>query len=298
MKDVSPEDLQKRLPLVARQSPNQRTEVVVESFGDATAHFGGKHLSIIAGPCAIEGKEQIQEIAERVKDIGANMLRGGAFKPLTFPYPAQFNYPDLEAQPEIAEEKLKLLADAGKMHSLPVVTEVLHVRNVPLVAKYANMLQIGARNMQNIELLTAVGKMKNPVLLKRHPGMGLRDFLGAAEWIAAYGNRNIVLCERGISAPHTHSPNSRFLPDIAAIAYLKKFSHLPVIFDPSHSTFNRDVVAPMARAAVAAGADGILIDVHPTPEKAAIDPLQALNYHDFRQLVDELRAIANALGRS
>ncbi len=187
--------------------------------------------------------------------------------------------------------------DAGKEYGLPIVTEVMDTKLVGKVSEYTDILQIGARNMQNFPLLEEVGKTKKPVLLKRHPGTSLRDLLGAAEWIMAQDNSNVILCERGISAPHTHNQNARFLPDIAAISYLKGLTHLPVIYDPSHSTFNRDMVSPMAKAAVAAGADGILIDVHPYPEKAAVDPLQALNYKSFEILISELKKVADAVGR-
>ena len=170
-------------------------------------------------------------------------------------------------------------------------------RLVDLVADYADILQIGARNMQNFPLLNEVARVQKPVLLKRHFGCSLRDWLGAAEYLLYGGNPNVILCERGIAAPHTHHPNSRSIVDMQAVPAVHEFTHLPIIVDPSHSTFRREYVAPIARASVAAGADGIILDVHPTPEKAAVDPLQALNYEAFGVLMEELRGIAKAIGR-
>ena len=288
MKDVSNNDVEKNIPLVARKSPEQRT-IVDLPYG---VGVGGDRITVIAGPCAVESLEQIMDVALNVKKAGADALRGGIYKPLTFPYVKNFKYPDL------GEKGYQYLSDTGNKHALPTVSEVGSKEDIQLVSKYVNVLQIGARNMQNFPLLEAIGKTEKPILLKRHPGMSLRDWLGAAEWIAYGGNLNIILCERGISAPHTHNPNSRFLPDIAAIHYAKRHSHLPVIFDSSHSTFDREAVSYMAKAAIAAGADGIIIDVHPEPEKAAVDPLQALNYESFGKLVDELRGIAKAIGRT
>lgn len=283
MKDVTQEDLEKRILLASKKPGREKTEVKV---GNCT--IGGKKVAVIAGPCAVESREQIFDIAKNVKDAGAVMLRGGVYKPLTFP--------DMWESP--GEEGLKWLYNAGKEYGLPVVTEVMDPRLVGLVAKYADALQIGARNMQNFPLLKEVAMTGKPVLLKRHPGMSLRDLLGSAEWILKYGGHyNVALCERGISAPHTHNPNSRFLPDIAAIPYIKRFTHLPVVFDPSHSTFDREMVKSMALAAVAAGADGIIVDVHPVPEKAAVDNLQALDYEAFELLMADLKYTAKAAWR-
>ena len=170
-------------------------------------------------------------------------------------------------------------------------------RLVDLVSEYADILQIGARNMQNFPLLNEVARVKKPVLLKRHFGCSLRDWLGAAEYILHGGNPDVILCERGIAAPHTHQPTSRFIVDLQAVPAVHEFTHLPIIVDPSHSTFRRKYVAPIARASVAAGADGIILDVHPTPEKAAVDPLQALNYEAFGELMTEIQGIAGVIGR-
>jgi 3-deoxy-7-phosphoheptulonate synthase len=286
MKDISESDLKDRLPLVAKRAEDHRSVVEVGSTS-----VGGNRLAMIAGPCAVESREQVLDIARNVKRLGATMLRGGAFKPLTFPYRTASAF-------ELKEPGLEFLAEAGKEAGLPVVTEVVDVRLVDQVARYADVLQVGARNMQNFPLLEEVGQAGKPVLLKRHFGCSLRDWLGAAEYILYGGNPHVILCERGVAAPHTHEPTSRFIVDIQVVPAVREYSHLPVIVDPSHSTFKRRYVAPVARAAIAAGADGIIIDVHPEPEKAAVDPLQALNYEAFGQLMIELRGIAAVLGRT
>ena len=198
---------------------------------------------------------------------------------------------------ELGEEGLSYLREAGDRAGLAVVTEVLDVRLVERVARYADMLQIGARNMQNFPLLEAVAKAGKPVLLKRHFGASLRDWLGAAEYLLYHGNPAVVLCERGIVAPHTHAPTSRFIVDLQAVVAVQEYTHLPVIVDPSHATFRRRYVVPVARAALAIGADGLLLDVHPRPEEAAVDPLQALSYDAFEGLMKQLEAMAPVVGR-
>lgn len=285
MKDVTENDLLNNFPLAAKQSPDHRSQVRV-----GNAIFGGDQFVVIAGPCAIENREQVLDIAKNVKQSGAKIMRGGAFKPLTFPYRNEKMF-------ELKEEGLKFLSEAGKAVGLPVVTEVMDTRDVEMVCKYADMLQLGARNMQNFPLLAEAGRSGKPVLLKRHFGCSLRDWLGAAEYILHEGNPNVVLCERGITAPHTHEPTSRFIVDIQVIPAVREYSHLPVIVDPSHATFKREYVSPVARAAIAVGADGIILDVHPVPEEAAVDPLQALSYPSFEKLMGELRAIGQAVGR-
>jgi 3-deoxy-7-phosphoheptulonate synthase len=286
MKDITESDLKERIPLSTRKTEDQRTAVKV---GEVV--IGGDRVVVIAGPCAVENEEQVLEIAQRVKAAGASILRGGAYKPLTFPYRTESFF-------ELREVGLKYLSQAGKATGLPVVTEVMDTRLVETVARHADILQIGARNMQNFPLLEEVAKTHKPVLLKRHFGSSLRDWLGAAEYILYGGNPNVILCERGVIAPHTHAVTSRFIVDIQAIPAVKEYSHLPVIVDPSHATFKRKYVGPVARAAIAAGADGLIMDVHPVPEKAAVDPLQALSYESFGLLMQELRGIASILGRS
>lgn len=286
MKDISELDLKERIPLASRRPDGTRTIVRVGAL-----EVGGERLTVIAGPCAVESRDQVLDIAQNVKRLGATMLRGGAYKPLTFPYRSANFF-------ELREVGLEYLAEAGRATGLPVVTEVIDVRLVDHVARYADVIQIGARNMQNFPLLEEVARTGKPVLLKRHFGCSLRDWLGAAEYILCGGNPNVILCERGIVAPHTHEPTSRFIVDIQVVPAVREYSHLPVIVDPSHATFKRSYVAPVARAAIAAGADGILIDVHPRPEQAAVDPLQAVNYDAFGQLMAELAAIARAVGRA
>ena len=285
MKDVSPQDLASNLRLAAKRDESHRTLVRVKSHV-----IGGGSFTVIAGPCAVESRDQIIEIAERVKAAGAQVLRGGAFKPLTFPYRNS-------QMRELGEEGLRYLREAGDRTGLPVVTEVMDVRLVQLVAGYADLLQIGARNMQNVPLLEAVAKAGKPVLLKRHFGASLRDWLGAAEYLLYHGNPSVVLCERGVATPHTHAPASRFLADLQVVPAAQELTHLPILVDPSHATFRRAWVAPIARAALAVGADGIMVDVHPRPEHAAVDPLQALSYEAFGQLMQQLEAIAPAVGR-
>jgi 3-deoxy-7-phosphoheptulonate synthase len=199
---------------------------------------------------------------------------------------------------ETGEEGLRWLRQAGDETSLPIVTEVMDVRLVEQVAKYTDILQVGARNMQNFPLLQEVGRSGKPVLLKRGFGASLRDWLGAAEYILYQGNEQVILCERGIVAPHTHAPASRFVVDLQVVPAVREYSHLPIVVDPSHATFRRRYVVPIARGAIAVGADGILIDVHPTPEEAAVDPLQALDYAAFGRLMEDLRGIARVVGRT
>ena len=286
MKDISPNDLRDNIPLVARQHDGHKTTVRV-----GNVVIGGDALVVIAGPCAVETEELTLDIARAVKAAGATMLRGGAFKPLTFPYRRGFTM-------EIGEPGLAYLRRASDETGLPVVTEVIDVRLVEKIAQYADMLQIGARNMANFPLLQEVAQAKKPVLLKRHFGASLRDWLGAAEYLYYYGNTQVVLCERGVVAPHTHEVTSRFIVDLQVVPAVREYSHLPVIVDPSHSTFKRSYVAPIACGAIGVGADGIIIDVHRDPENAAVDPLQALSYEAFGALMKTIRGLAPVLGRT
>ncbi len=240
---------------------------------------GGEDIVIIAGPCSVESRSQMLEIAHAVKEAGAHMLRGGAFKPRTSPYSFQ----------GLGEEGLRYLAEAREATGLPVVTEVMAVDQLDLVAEYADMFQIGARNMQNFALLKAVGKRRKPVLLKRGMSATLSEFLLAAEYILAGGNQQVVLCERGI---RTFEPSTRNTTDINAIPVLKASTHLPVLIDPSHSTGHWAYVTPIARAGIAAGADGVIVEVHPRPEEALSDGAQSLKPERFAQLVREIKAIA------
>ena len=238
----------------------------------------GEKPVIIAGPCAVESREQIIETALAVKDAGAHMLRGGVFKPRTSPYSFQ----------GVGEKGLEWLREAGDTAKLPVVTEVLDPRMVSLVAEYADVLQIGARNMQNFPLLKEVGKVDKPVILKRGFGATIDELLYSAEYILLEGNEKVILCERGI---RTFETKTRFTLDIAAIPVLKEISHLPVIADPSHPAGKRSLVPPLAKAALAAGADGLLIEVHIDPDKALSDGPQSLRVEDFKRLVGELKCL-------
>ena len=246
--------------------------------------IGGNRVHVMAGPCSVETREQVLEAAVPVKEAGATFLRGGAFKPRTSPYSFQ----------GLGEEGLEYLAHARKVTGLPVITEVLDPRDLEAVYRYTDILQIGARNMQNFKLLTEVGKLGKPVMLKRGMSATIQEFLLSAEYIAAEGNRKIILCERGIRTYETETRNTL---DLSAVPVLKRLSHLPVFVDPSHGTGKWDLVAPMALAAVAAGADGLLIEVHPHPEVALSDGPQSLKPAKFAALMRTLRAVAAAVGR-
>ncbi len=246
--------------------------------------IGGERIIVAAGPCSVETRDQTLRAAREVKEAGASMLRGGAFKPRTSPYSFQ----------GLGEEGLKILAEARSITGLPIVTEVLSPEDVELVGRYADMLQIGARNMQNYPLLKRVGKTRTPILLKRGFSSTIEEWLSSAEYILKEGNRSVVLCERGI---RTFETSTRFTLDLSAIPILKEVTPLPVMVDPSHGTGRRELVHPMSRAAIAAGADGLLVEVHPEPEKALSDGSQSLDPESFRSLIKGLRPIAQALGR-
>ncbi|HEV7838464.1 MAG TPA: 3-deoxy-7-phosphoheptulonate synthase [Gemmatimonadaceae bacterium] len=247
--------------------------------------FGGDAVVVIGGPCSVESEEQILSAARIVKAAGGTALRGGAFKPRSSPYSFQ----------GMGKKGLELLARASRETGLPIVTEAMDAEGAELVAEVAACIQIGARNMQNYSLLKTVGRMKKPVMLKRGMAATINDLLLSAEYILAEGNENVILCERGV---RSFDPAARNLLDLTAIPIVHRLSHLPIIADPSHGTGLRDKVIPMARAAVAAGADGVLIEVHPEPDRALSDGAQSLYPDQFTQLVSELRAVATAIGRS
>jgi len=256
------------------------------TFSIDGSHIGDKKIIVMAGPCAVESKEQIVQTALSVKKSGAVALRGGAFKPRTSPYSFQ----------GMGEEGLKLLAIARDMAGLAVVTEVTTPEQVPLVAQYADVLQIGARNMQNFALLHAVGEAHKPVLLKRGLSSTIEEFLNAAEYVLSHNNPRVILCERGIRTFET--TYTRNTVDINAIPVLKSLSHLPVIVDPSHGTGKREYVSAVSRAAIAAGADGLIVEVHPKPEDALSDGAQSLRFDEFESLMNDLRPVAEAVGRT
>jgi 3-deoxy-7-phosphoheptulonate synthase len=246
--------------------------------------IGGDEVVVIAGPCSVEGRSMLEGTAHHVRAQGARALRGGAFKPRTSPYSFR----------GLGEEGLEILAEVSRVTGLPIVTEVMDTRQVELVASYADMLQIGARNMQNYSLLTEVGRLRRPVLLKRGMSATVEDLLLAAEYVMSQGNPNVVLCERGIRTFGTVTRNTF---DLAAIPVLKSETHLPVIADPSHAGGRRDLVAPLSYAAVAAGADGLIVEVHPEPESATSDGDQSLDFAEFASLMRTLRPFVSAAQR-
>lgn len=266
--------------LVSREFHEADTVVRV-----GNAAFGGDAVAVIGGPCTVESREQTLLVARQVKEYGAVMLRGGAYKPRTSPY----------AFHGLGEDGLRILAEARNATGLPIVTEVMDVETLPVVCEYADMLQIGARNMQNYPLLRAAGRSNKPVLLKRGFAATVKDLLLAAEYILNEGNTNVILCERGI---RTFDDSARFTLDIGAIPVIKQLSHLPVIIDPSHASGRADRVLPLARAAVAAGADGLIVEVHHDPIHAQCDGEQALIPSAFAQMMDEVGKIAAAVGRT
>jgi 3-deoxy-7-phosphoheptulonate synthase len=278
--DISTPQIAKAGKLVSRLSTDHQTVVNVNGV-----KIGEKSIAIIAGPCAVESREQLLATAEFVEKYGGCILRGGAYKPRTSPYSFQ----------GLEEEGLQLLALARLKTNLPVVTEVMDTRKVEQVSQYADMLQVGSRNMSNFSLLTEVGRSKKPVLLKRGMSASIEEFLMAAEYILKEGNDQVVLCERGIRTFETAYRNTL---DLNAVAMLKRLTHLPVIVDPSHGTGIRWMVPAMAKAAIVAGADGIIIEVHNDPSTALCDGEQSLSSEEFRLLMEEIKIIAPVIGRS
>ena len=268
--------------VASKEVQQEKTVVTLEPNG---AQIGSQRVGVIAGPCSVEEKGQLLEVAQQVKEAGAVGLRGGAFKPRTSPYSFQ----------GLAEEGLEYLAEARERTGLAVVTEVLTAPHVELVAKYADVLQVGARNMQNFMLLRAVGEQGKPVLLKRGMSATLEEFLLAAEYIINAGNKNVILCERGIRTFEEYSRNTLALALIPAI---QRVSHLPVVADPTHGTGHAYMVGPMSLAAVAAGADGLLIEVHPDPEHALTDAAQQIDITTFKHLMGRAARVAQAVDRS
>ncbi|MBI5192388.1 MAG: 3-deoxy-7-phosphoheptulonate synthase [Nitrospirae bacterium] len=246
--------------------------------------FGGKKIQVIAGPCAVENREMLLQIANEIKNENISFIRGGAFKPRTSPYSFQ----------GLGLEGLKLLAEAREKTGLLVVTELMDPRDIEMIYEYTDVVQIGARNMQNFRLLTEIGGYDKPVILKRGLSATIKEFLMSAEYIMAKGNQKVILCERGIRTFETATRNTL---DLSAVPVLKQLTHLPVIVDPSHGVGKWDLVTPMARAGVAAGADGILVEIHPNPEQAMSDGEQSLKIPVFKEMMRQIRAIAGAMGR-
>ncbi len=265
--------------LVSREFREEQTQIDV----DGTI-VGGKKVVVFAGPCSVENREMMLDIAEKVKAGGASFLRGGAFKPRTSPYSFQ----------GLGEEGLKILREAKERTGLPVATELMDPRDIDLLVEYADVIQIGARNMQNFRLLTEVGKVNKPVILKRGMSATIIELLMSAEYIASQGNTNIILCERGI---RTFESATRNTLDLSAVPVLKKLTHLPVIVDPSHAAGKSELVLPLALAAVAAGADGLMVEVHNDPEKALSDGPQSLRPEKFEEMMTKIKPVAEAVGR-
>ena len=266
--------------LVSREFHPEGTVVQV-----GPVQLGAQGFVVIAGPCAVESEKQLISAAEAVKKAGAHILRGGAFKPRTSPYSFQ----------GLGEEGLKLLARAREVTGLPVVTEIVDVRHVVMVSNYADMLQIGARNMQNFLLLREVGMQDKPVMLKRGLSSTIEEMLMAAEYIVRGGNNNVVLCERGIRTFETATRNTL---DLSAVPLVKQLSHLPIVVDPSHATGKREIIAALSKGALAVGADGVMVEMHPDPKAALCDGPQSLDFEEFAGLMEELRAVAAPLGRT
>ncbi len=278
----------KPFKLASREMRQPDTVVTVGTDagpGVRPVKVGGDHLALIAGPCAVESAEVLDTIATQVKAAGANILRGGAFKPRTSPYSFQ----------GLGEEGLRILRDVGHKHGLPVVTEVMDPRQVEVVSRYADMFQIGARNMQNFDLLKEVGQAHKPVLLKRGMSATVKDMLMSAEYVLSEGNPDVVLCERGV---RSFEDSTRNMLDLSSVPNVKGQSHLPIIVDPSHATGRPDLIPSMARASVAAGADGVHVEVHSCPEKALSDGPRALLPPQYASLVKDLRRLAEVMGKT
>ena len=284
-KDVSIEDMKEKFPLTAKTDKSHTS-----LFEIAGISFGGKLVPVMAGPNMVENENLIVETAIQVKKAGAHFLRGGAFKPLTFPYRS-------EKYTETREEGIKWLGVAKKEAGIGIITEVMEEKYLDMICDVADILQIGSRNMQNYPLITAAAKTNKPLMIKRHYGASLRDWLGAAEYALYEGNRKVILCERGVSVPHTHKESSRFLLDLQVVPAAKEITHLPIAVDPSHATFWRPWVKPMALASIAAGCDSVMLEVHPDPENSAVDPLQPIDFQDFEHLMIDMNKIANNVNR-
>ena len=282
-KDITDEDLKSKFPLAAKKYDGHKTIIKV---GDI--EIGGDELIIFAGPNTVENRDMIIETAKEVKKRGAHFLRAGAYKPLTFPYRSDSYF-------ELREKGIEYLKEAKELTGINVITEIMHIEKIEEISSVSDILQVGTRNMQNYPLLEALGKQKKPVMLKRHYGASLRDWLGAAEYILYNGNPNVILCERGVSVTHTHRSTSRFLLDLQVIPAARDFTHLPIISDPSHATFWADWVPSMCYASVGSGVDGVMIEVHPDPRNAATDPLQPIGFEEFSKIFTKMKKIHNII---
>ena len=284
-KDVSAEDMKEKFPLASKKNNEHYSK-----FEVSDVPFGDSLIPIMAGPNMVESEDLIVETAINVKKAGAHFLRGGAFKPLSFPYRS-------EKYTETREDGIKWLGVAKEESGIGIITEVMEERYLDLICEVADILQIGSRNMQNYPLISAAAKTQKPLMIKRHFGASLRDWLGAAEYALYEGNNKIILCERGVSVPHTHRDSSRFLLDLQVVPAAKEITHLPIAVDPSHATFWRPWVRPMSLASIAAGADSIMLEVHPDPENSAVDPLQPIDFASFSELMLIMDKVARNVGK-
>ena len=285
-KDITEEDIKSKFPLAAKRNKDHFSVIKVKDV-----EIGGDKIPMMAGPNTVENEEMALKIAENISKLGNKIFRGGAFKPLSFPYRSDKYF-------EPREKGLDWLKSVKEKFGLLIVTEVMDIRQIDNISKVADILQIGTRNMQNYPFLTACAKSKKPLMLKRHYGASLRDWLGAAEYLLYEGNNKVILCERGVVAPHTHRATSRFLLDLQVVPAAKEITHLPIAVDPSHATFWRPWVAPMSLASVAAGADSIMLEVHPDPENSAVDPLQPIDFDELKTVMEGMDNIAKVVGRS
>ena len=283
-KDVTEEDLKTKFPL----SSSSNKKKIVKISNDIS--FGANQTPIIAGPNTVENKDMMFRCCEVMEKKKIKLLRGGIYKPLTFPYRSDKYF-------ELGDKGLRIIEEVKKNFDVLVVSEIMESEKIPLMLNFVDIFQIGARNMQNYPLITKVSKSKKPILLKRHFGASIRDLLGAAEYALVEKNEKVILCERGITTAHTHKATSRFLLDIQAIPAIKENSCLPIISDPSHACFWHTWVRPLSLASLAAGAEGLMLEIHPDPRNAAVDPLQAINLNEFSELVDKLKEIAKVLDK-
>ncbi len=284
-KDISIEDIKTKFPLVAKKNKKHKSKFKISGI-----EFGGNLIPVFAGPNMVESEKLIISCAKNVKKSGAHFLRGGAFKPLTFPYRSK-------KYTETRLEGLKWLKKAKNETHIPIITEIMEEKYLDKICEVADILQIGSRNMQNFPLITACARTQKPIMLKRHYGSSLRDWLGAAEYIMVEGNKKVILCERGVSVPHTHRSTSRFLLDLQVIPAAQEITHLPMVSDPSHATFWRPWVPSMTLASIAAGSDGIMLEVHPDPKNSAVDPLQPIDFKEFKSLMKKMNKVSKSIGR-
>ncbi len=283
-KDVSKDDIKNKIPQIT-SSLNRVIKI------SKNISFGKKNIPIIAGPNGVESEKLMHKVAKNLVKNKVQIIRGHSYKPLTFPYRSKQYF-------ETQDKGMDIMDSIKKSYGLKVVTEVTEIRYLERINKTADILQIGSRNMQNFELLREIAKCNKPIILKRHFGSSLRDFLGAAEHLIVFGNKKIILCERGVSIPHTHKETSRFALDLQIVPAIKEICKYPVIVDPSHACFWAKWVPSLTLASVASGCDGLIIEMHPNPKKSAVDPLQPLNFKEFNSLRLKLKKIAKSINRN